>query len=168
MCTQDPILEPRYKNIPQSFRLIVKEEGFRALYRGLIPALFGVSHGALQFMVYEELKTLTKPKDSVEDKATSKSRFLEYVFMAISSKTVATVVTYPYQTVKSRLQQATQSAQMGIIDIIKFVYSKEGLRGFYRGLPTNLVRLMPGTISTFLIYEVVLDHLKQNYTNIYA
>jgi solute carrier family 25 (mitochondrial folate transporter), member 32 len=35
---------------------IYKQEGVRGLYRGFIPGMFGVSHGALQFMTYEEMK----------------------------------------------------------------------------------------------------------------
>lgn len=35
---------------------IYKTEGIKGLYRGFVPGMFGVSHGALQFMTYEEMK----------------------------------------------------------------------------------------------------------------
>ncbi len=31
-------------------------EGIRGLYKGFLPGAFGVSHGALQFMAYDEMK----------------------------------------------------------------------------------------------------------------
>ena len=35
-----------------------REEGIRGFYRGMIPAIFGVSNGAVQFMAYEEIRAL--------------------------------------------------------------------------------------------------------------
>ena len=36
---------------------------------------------------------------------------------------------------------------------IKKTWAEEGVRGFYRGLGTNLVRVLPGTCVTFVVYE---------------
>jgi solute carrier family 25 folate transporter 32 len=42
---------------PGSLYSIARSEGIRGLYRGIGPAMLGVSHGGIQFMVYEELKS---------------------------------------------------------------------------------------------------------------
>ena len=36
---------------------------------------------------------------------------------------------------------------------IKRTFTEEGITGFYRGLGTNLVRVLPGTCVTFVVYE---------------
>ena len=51
----------RYKGILDAFSRIIKEEGWLALYRGILPALFLTSHGAVQFVVYEKLKEMRPP-----------------------------------------------------------------------------------------------------------
>lgn len=56
LCMQVPGQEGNYRGLADAFRRILKAEGLRGLYRGLLPGLVGVSHGAVQFMVYEELK----------------------------------------------------------------------------------------------------------------
>lgn len=46
----------RYKGMVDGLVKIYRNEGVRGWYRGFVPGMFGVSHGALQFMVYEEMK----------------------------------------------------------------------------------------------------------------
>lgn len=56
MCAQLATDPDRYRSIPDAFVRMYRGEGFRTFYRGLIPALAGTGHGAVQFAVYEELK----------------------------------------------------------------------------------------------------------------
>ncbi|KAK1806342.1 hypothetical protein P4O66_004870 [Electrophorus voltai] len=51
----DPSKKP-YKGMVDTLVKIYRQEGIPGLYRGFVPGLFGTSHGALQFMAYEELK----------------------------------------------------------------------------------------------------------------
>ena len=76
---------------------IIKEEGWLALYRGILPALFLTSHGAVQFVVYEKLKELRPPSADA-----GRSEALVYGGV---SKLAAATATYPYQVVKTRVQQ---------------------------------------------------------------
>jgi solute carrier family 25 folate transporter 32 len=48
--------KPPYKGMLDAGRTIMREEGFWALYKGAGPALLLVSHGGVQFVVYEFLK----------------------------------------------------------------------------------------------------------------
>lgn len=56
--------------IADGIRQLFRTEGIRGFYSGLIPSLIGVSHGAVQFMFYEELKKwrIRQKRGSVEPK----------------------------------------------------------------------------------------------------
>ena len=46
----------RYSGLLDGLRKLYYHEGVRGLYKGYIPGLWGTSHGAIQFMLYEEFK----------------------------------------------------------------------------------------------------------------
>ena len=140
-----------YNSMIDGARQIAKLDGVRGFYRGLVPSLIGVSHGALQFMVYEQLK-IYKAKNtagSQEDLTT-----VDYLLLSGVAKVFAGCLTYPYQVVRTRLQMYdAHSTYRSANDVAVKVWKKEGLPGFYKGLAPNLLRVLPSTWVTFVVYE---------------
>ena len=170
MCTTTRHTSDAYTGLWNGLTRLAKEEGIRGLYRGMVPALFGTSHGAIQFMAYEEMKkwrndALKRRGESPEDEHNAKLSNSEYLLMAASSKVVATVTTYPYQVLRSRLQdRQTRDAYKGVIDCISKIRAAEGYVGFYKGLAPNIIRVLPGTCITFLVYENLTQYFKDHAT----
>ncbi|KAJ5902494.1 hypothetical protein N7495_003022 [Penicillium taxi] len=150
-----------YPSFSAGAKQIYLKEGIPGFYRGLFPALFGVSHGALQFMAYESLKKMRSRSLDNEhghgaDTANIETRLGNLDFLALSglSKLFAGCVTYPYQVIRSRLQSyEAQALYRGAADAIFKIWQREGLPGFYKGLGPNLLRVLPSTWMTFLVYE---------------
>lgn len=140
----------QYKGMVDALVKIYRTEGVRGLYKGYVPGLFGTSHGALQFMAYEELKRdYNKYKNVASD---AKLNALEYITMAALSKLFAVATTYPYQVVRARLQDQ-HNKYNGVMDVVKRTWRNEGAPGFYKGIIPNLIRVTPACCITFVVYE---------------
>lgn len=151
-----------YRGLFDGLASIWGQEGFSGLWKGTSLALVGVSNGAVQFMAYEEMKRwgfeqkrkrfakAGKVMGPEDDKLSNTS----YTFMSGASKLWALALTYPYQVIRSRIQNnATTHLYPDISTTIKRTWQGEGIRGLYRGMGANLVRVLPGTCVTFVVYE---------------
>lgn len=144
-----------YKGMIDSLVKIYKLEGVGGLYRGFLPGVFGISHGAVQFMVYEEMKNRYNiHRDRPVD---YRLKSMEYIFFAAVSKIIAASTTYPYQVVRSRLQDQHRH-YAGNMDVIRQVYRYEGWRGFFKGLWPSLLRVTPACCITFVVYENIISY----------
>ena len=137
-----------YISIADGARQLWRDEGLKGFYRGLIPSLFGVSHGAIQFMAYEQLKiwrmsklmgqtSIEATKNTVTGsgpKATAALSNWDFLTLSALSKIFAGSITYPYQVLRARLQMYN-AAQVshGVRDLCKQIWAKEGIAGFYKG-----------------------------------
>lgn len=107
---------------------LFREEGPAALFAGVLPALVLVINPILQYTIFEQLK------DALEKR---RGRVLPrdiFVLGAIG-KLMATVITYPYITIKSRMHVAKKEGpQDDIIGSLKRVVREEGWGGLYKGI----------------------------------
>ncbi|KAH9910092.1 mitochondrial carrier domain-containing protein [Xylariomycetidae sp. FL2044] len=172
MVSSDRTSAGAYPTMWSGAKEILKTEGWRAFYRGLGISLVGVSHGAVQFAVYDPIKRLyfarrnrsrgseeqqasLDPPEAMTNKAT--------VVISTIAKFVAGATTYPHQVIRSRLQNydAAERYGVGVRGVAVRLWKEEGLRGFYRGIIPGIVRVMPATWVTFLVYENVKSYLPE-------
>mmetsp|Transcript_36468 Transcript_36468/g.79401 ORF Transcript_36468/g.79401 Transcript_36468/m.79401 type:complete len:425 (+) Transcript_36468:98-1372(+) len=162
---------------------IVREEGPLALYKGSSVAMVMVSHGGIQFVAYEFLKSRfgsytraerAKKRDSERISILEKIEdSLGYLTMGAASKIIASTFTYPLQVIKSRLQQRAEAVDIsqegkitvkrreyrGVVDCVSRIWRNEGVLGFFKGCVPNALRVAPSSAITFVVYESVMDVL---------
>uniref|UniRef100_A0A914W0R7 Solute carrier family 25 member 32 n=1 Tax=Plectus sambesii TaxID=2011161 RepID=A0A914W0R7_9BILA len=156
LCLQYETQQKAYRGFSDALVKIYKKEGIRGLYRGFVPGIIGTSHGALQFMAYDYLKERKCKRLNIP--ATSKLDTTDYLLYSSVSKIFAVTTTFPYQVVRTRLQD--QHVQYrGVVDVVVKTYKREGIRGFYKGLLPSNLRVLPAICITFVVYENVVQML---------
>lgn len=139
-----------YRGFMDGLMRIGREEGMRGLYKGLMPSLLLVSHGAVQFTLYEKIKESLIGDGEV--------RVRDALVASTGSKLVASVGTYPLQVARTRMQERAADGNIygKISRALWEIGKREGIRGLYRGLMANVARVTPQAAVTFVTYEQIL------------
>ncbi|CCF60466.1 hypothetical protein KAFR_0K01110 [Kazachstania africana CBS 2517] len=155
-----------YNGTFDAFKKIISQEGVRVLYTGLVPSLFGLSHVAIHFPIYEKLKVkLHCQKTSTEIDGTRKTTInLKNLICASSaSKMIASLITYPHEILRTRMQVKSDLPSIvhhKLLPIIRSTYLNEGVAGFYSGFTANLLRTVPASAITLVSFEYIKSSFK--------
>ncbi|GAA5852469.1 hypothetical protein JCM5353_005510 [Sporobolomyces roseus] len=148
----------------QTILHILRTDGPMAFFSGLGPALILVSNPILQFTLFEQLKNFILRRRQLR---LSKSHAsappltdLDFFLLGAITKLFATGTTYPYLTVKARLQSGSvkySSSLEGLRTIIR----EEGISGLYRGIAPKLTQSVATAAILFLAKEKIYAATKK-------
>lgn len=111
----------------------------------------------MDLAVYETLKrSYLKVHMNDEGRKLPKNEAQIYVLLicgAVSSS-CGQLLSYPLALVRTRLQATTSSDNSVTMSILfRQIYDKEGLRGFYRGIVPNFMKVAPAVSISYVVYE---------------
>lgn len=121
-----------------------KSGGFKGVYRGLLSATLGSAPGAAAFFsVYESTKTIQK-------KFSDSEHWTQHAIASSCGEVSACLVRVPTAVVTQNLQVGRYSS---FNEAVTTTYANGGLRGFYMGYTTTVMREIPFAFIQFPIWE---------------
>lgn len=111
-----------------TFVAILREEGFKTFFAGVLPALVLVINPILQYTIFEQMKNIIEAR---KRRVTPTDSF----YLGALGKLLATSITYPYITVKSRMHVAgNDGPKEGMTQSLRRILKEEGVAGLYGGM----------------------------------
>lgn len=175
------------QNFMETAKGIVAQEGVLGLWSGFHPSMVLCSNPAITYGAFEKCKALwLKLKLSGKNPSVAKLHSFEIFLLGALSKTLATVVTYPYIMAKVRLQwKAPLEVQKKMSnvdkqslnykhswDVLAKVYHQDGIRGWYKGMKAQIIKavlcqaILFVTKAKFTYWTILLFRLVQTRRNI--
>ncbi|KAG7089402.1 hypothetical protein E1B28_011090 [Marasmius oreades] len=154
---------------------IIEEEGITGLWLGLKPSLVLTVNPAITYGLYERVKNLALVAKTSAGSDASMSPGLSFSIGALS-KTLATVVTYPYIMAKVRIQSRNadrdeavenglppptphtrhhrdKSRHPSAVGVLTDVWKREGPIGWYQGMQAQIIKAVLSQALLFMSKE---------------
>lgn len=160
-----------YRGIVDAFRKIFVEEGWRGFYSGVGPTLLvAVPNFGISYTVYGTLKEYTLDDELFynlrridADSGEAKLGFGLTVACGAASGILATLITFPMDTIRRRMQiqnlhvpvEQRLTSRQQLVKLVR----KEGLTSLYRGLTPEILKVIPMVGTMFVVYEWTKDLL---------
>uniref|UniRef100_A0A673SUS7 Solute carrier family 25 member 30 n=1 Tax=Suricata suricatta TaxID=37032 RepID=A0A673SUS7_SURSU len=145
--------EIRYRGMLHALVRIGKEEGLKALYSGIAPAMLRqASYGTIKIGTYQSLKRLfvEHPEDET---------LLVNVVCGILSGVISSTIANPTDVLKIRMQAQSSTIQGGMMGNFLNIYQQEGARGLWKGVSLTAQRAAIVVGVELPVYDLTKKHL---------
>ncbi|ETV87519.1 hypothetical protein, variant [Aphanomyces astaci] len=161
------ILQPKatYPTVASCVQAMLHQDGVRSFYRGFGVGTLGVfPYIGLNFAMYEFLRPwlVVQQQHRVSDCEDHHqgSVMVGQIACALGASVTAQVATYPLDLVRRKMQMHGNWLAPHVFptytstwNCIKQTASGGGAISFYRGLAPNIVKALPASVVSFLVYE---------------
>ncbi|RMZ52040.1 hypothetical protein APUTEX25_001234 [Auxenochlorella protothecoides] len=131
---------------------VLRQEGVRAFYRGIVPSMIGIlPYAGVDIAAFELLK------ERLLDEYDNHPPAHVILGAGMLSSSLAQFVSYPLALTRTRLQAQGVGGQAvrytGMMDVLRRTFANEGFRGLYKGAGTNLCKLAPAAGISWFVFE---------------
>jgi len=141
-----------FRSVVTCAQTVFKNEGLAAFYISYPTTLtMTVPFTAAQFSVYEYIKRVLNPRNEYSP--------VSHIVAGGVAGGVAAAITTPLDVAKTMLQTRGTSSDKeirtarGMMDALRIIYRREGLKGFGRGMSPRVLTFMPSNALCWLSYE---------------
>uniref|UniRef100_A0A3Q3X4G6 Solute carrier family 25 member 30 n=1 Tax=Mola mola TaxID=94237 RepID=A0A3Q3X4G6_MOLML len=145
--------EIRYRGMLHAIVRIGREEGLRALYSGIAPAMLRqASYGTIKIGTYQSFKRLLV--DRPEDET-----LLTNVMCGVLSGVISSSIANPTDVLKIRMQAQGNVIQGSMMGNFINIYQQEGTRGLWKGVSLTAQRAAIVVGVELPAYDITKKHL---------
>jgi adenine nucleotide transporter 17 len=132
----------------QCFSSIIATEGLSGLMKGFSTNIMLTLNPVIHFSLYDRLKTLLPAQPST----------LHYFCLSAFTKFIATILTYPLLTIRTRLQlEKTQASSP--MKVARDILAEEGFGAFYKGVHSKLLQTVLNSAILMACHERLTEAL---------
>lgn len=131
-----------YAGIADTVRKVLRQEGWRAFYRGMVPSMLGIiPYAGFDITTFELLK------ERLLDEYDGMPPAHAILGAGMLSSSIAQFASYPLALVRTRLQAQGVGGKpvkyTGMTDVLVKTYRNEGFRGLYKVCPYSIRAVWP-------------------------
>lgn len=146
----------KYKGMFDCLKVIARNEGVPALYKGLTPFVTHLTFKyALRFGLFEHIKLLLGA-----DSKGNASKSVNFTAGLAVGAIEATMIVTPFEVIKTRLQkqvtiQGVEPKYKGPVDVVVKVLREEGIRRMWSGNTPTVIRQASNQAFNFMMMAVL-------------